>query len=150
MTDDPTGPTLDEEGLPGLQGPLPGKAATGDPQEGEPPPSTRPASLDWGVTAAEDAAGEPVSVRVAREQPDLGEPGALVDPGPEIVLVDGSDEDVGLIDDEKDAVARASDASGQLVGPEEAALHLVDDPDETIAGDPDAGGAFDTGGEPET
>jgi hypothetical protein len=49
--------SLDQEGIPDLTGPVPGKAKTGDPQEGVSPPSDRPASLDWGVTAGEAARG---------------------------------------------------------------------------------------------
>ena len=62
--------TLDEEGIPDLDGPLPGKAATGDPQEGVAPPSDHPASLGYGTTAEEEAHGEPLSSRIAHELPD--------------------------------------------------------------------------------
>lgn len=125
---DPTGPTLDEEGIPDLQGPDPAKAATGDPQEGEPPPSTRPASEDWGVTGAEERHGEPLSVRTARERPDFGAPGALQDTPESLVLVDPADEDVDVeADVEKDVVGRVVPQSGLLVAPEDAAMHVVDD-----------------------
>ena len=69
-----TGPTLDEEGVPDLQGPLPAKEATGDPQEGVAPPGVRPrASVDWGVTPEEQRSSEPLDVRIAREVPESGE-----------------------------------------------------------------------------
>src|SRR3954452_12562823 len=103
MDADPTGPTLDEEGIPDLQGPSPQKVATGDAQDGEPPPSARPASREWGVTAEEERRGEPLSVRVDRELPDVDVDGALGgarvggEPG-SLVLVDGSDEEIGLAD----------------------------------------------------
>src|SRR5437879_2950546 len=71
--EDRGGRRLDEEGIPDLEGPLPEKAATGDPQEGVPLPSDKPASLDWGTTAAEEAAGEPLDVRVSHEVPELDE-----------------------------------------------------------------------------
>src|SRR2546430_8748438 len=71
--EDRGGRRLDEEGIPDLEGPLPEKAATGDPQEGLPPPSDRPASLDWGTTAEEEAAGEPLDVRVSHEVPDVAD-----------------------------------------------------------------------------
>jgi hypothetical protein len=133
---DPTGPTLDEEGIPDLQGPLPGKAATGDPQEGEPVPSTRPASLDWGVTAHEQRAGEPLSVRIDRERPDFGEPGALDGPARSgFVLTEETGAGLESPDDEKDMIGRAVDPAGSMVGPEESALHVVSDPDEAIADD---------------
>jgi hypothetical protein len=126
---DPTGPTLDEEGIPDLEGPLPEKAATGDPQEGVPVPSTRPASFDWGVTEAEQRAGEPVDVRVEREQPDFGAGGPGDGPRESgFVLVDEADEAPGLVDTEKDAVARAVGEPDLGIGPEDAALHVVDAP----------------------
>jgi len=62
---------LDEEGVPDLEGPLPGKVATGDPQEGVSPPSDHPASLDYGVTAGEQRADEPLDARLRREEPDI-------------------------------------------------------------------------------
>lgn len=144
MEHDPTGSTLDEEGIPDLEGPLPEKAATGDPQEGVPPPSDRPASLDWGVTDAEQREGEPMSVRVARERPELDAPGALGPMESGFVLVDSADEDVDRIDDEKDAVGRAADDAAGMIGPEDAALHVVVDPDEGVA-DPDTRGPDPSG-----
>jgi hypothetical protein len=65
-------PTLDDEGMPDLDPPAPGKEETGDPQEGLPPPGDRPrASVDWGVTADEQREGEPIGVRVERELPEV-------------------------------------------------------------------------------
>src|SRR3954447_19475620 len=64
--------SLDQEGIPDLEGPLAEKVMTGDPQEGTPPPTDRPASLDYGVTAEEQMSPEPVDVRLARELPDIG------------------------------------------------------------------------------
>lgn len=69
-----SGETLDEEGIPDLNGPLPGKAATGDPQEGQAPPGDRPrASVDFGTTAHEQREGEGLDGRLAREVPDVFE-----------------------------------------------------------------------------
>ena len=116
---------LDEEGLPDLEGPLPEKSATGDPQEGLPPPSDRPASFDWGVTAAEAAAGEPVSIRVAREQPDFDEPYAVrADDDDEVVLIDDAYD--GIEDDEDELVADVSTDEPSRSA-EEAAVHVVDE-----------------------
>jgi hypothetical protein len=114
---------LDEDGIPDLAGPLPEKAATGDPQEGVPPPSDRPASFDWGVTAAEEDSGEPLSVRVSHERPDFGV-GAVLRDDDQIVLLDDADD--GVVDREKDLVAEASTDERSLSA-EEAALHAVDD-----------------------
>jgi hypothetical protein len=66
-------PTLDDEGMPDLDPPAPGKEETGDPQEGLPPPGERArGSVDWGVTAEEQLEGEPIGVRVEREVPEVG------------------------------------------------------------------------------
>jgi hypothetical protein len=109
--------SLDEEGIPDLAGPLPEKVRTGDEQEGLMSPSDRPAALDWGTTAEEQRAGEPLSMKIARERPETGRPV-------------GSDEHVQFVDDE----ARAND--GELVADatetdlglsaEEAAMHVVE------------------------
>jgi len=105
---------LDEEGLPDFEGPLPEKAATGDPQEGLPPPSDRPASFDWGVTAAEAAEGESIATRVAHERPDFDEPYA----------VRADDADRGIEDVEDELVADASSDEPSRSAEEEA-VHVV-------------------------
>jgi hypothetical protein len=125
--------SLDEEGIPDLEGPLPEKAATGDPQEGASPPSDSPVSLEWGVTADEQRAGEPLGSKLDRELPDVfDDPERLerVDEAVEgahgVRLVDPSDDDVALVDDEADAVAwSADDTEGQTA--EEAAVHTIED-----------------------
>jgi hypothetical protein len=124
MPDPDDAAALDEDGIPDLAGPLPEKAATGDPQEGVPPPSDRPVSFDWGVTQAEDDFGEPVSVRVSRERPDIGAGGELRADEDQIVLLDDADD--GIEDREKDLVAGVSTDEPSLSA-EEAALHVVDD-----------------------
>jgi hypothetical protein len=112
--------TLDEEGVPDLEGPLPEKAATGDPQEGLPPPNEKPrASRDWGVTEAEQRMDEPLDDRLAREEPDddqapRAESREMVQPVPP----EGS-----LADDEKDEIAEAAEPEG-AVGPEESAVRV--------------------------
>lgn len=116
-----TSDELDAEGIPDLEGPLPEKAATGDPQEGLAPPSERPAAFDYGVTDAEQRAGEPISVRVAREEPDV-----VAADDASFVLVGPDDEGPGLVDDEKDMTARGVAPGGGLSA-EEAAVHLADD-----------------------
>lgn len=65
-------PTLDDEGMPDLDGPLDEKVMTGDPQEGLPPPNDAPhASVDFGTTAEEERHGESLDMRIAREEPDV-------------------------------------------------------------------------------
>jgi hypothetical protein len=122
MADDPTGPTLDDEGVPDLEGPLPGKERTGDPQEGVAPPGYRPgASTDWGAVPSEERAGEPLDRRLQRERPDVP-PDEDSPPGPVLV---GDDL---YADDEKDLVASAFTAdAGVGQSAEEAAVHVVDD-----------------------
>lgn len=51
---------------------LPEKEITGDAQEGIPAPGDVPlAADDYGTTAAEQAAGEPLALRLTREEPDV-------------------------------------------------------------------------------
>jgi hypothetical protein len=87
--------SLDEEGIPDLEGPLPQKVATGDPQEGASPPSDRPAAADYGTTAREQSRPEPLDARLARELPD----------------------------DESEIVGRASPPETGGLSAEEAAIH---------------------------
>jgi Family of unknown function (DUF5709) len=68
---DPSDPFEDE----GLASPDPGLASkriTGDAQDDMPVPGDRPVAVtDFGTTAAEEQAGEPLDLRLAREEPDL-------------------------------------------------------------------------------
>jgi hypothetical protein len=110
--------SLDQEGIPDLDAPLPEKAATGDPQEGQVPPSDRPDALGWGTTAAEQRAGEPLSMKIERERPDV------VTPDPdrvELVATDDTERDYG----------DAFDTDGLGLTAEEAAIHVVE-PDEPL------------------
>src|SRR4051812_49957781 len=119
--------SLDQEGIPDLEGPLPEKAATGDPQEGVAPPSERPAAEDYGVTAAEQSRGESLDRRIARELSDVEVDAVTSSPG--MVLVDPADEDVDVLADlEPDEVARAVDLGLGDVSAEEAAMHLAPEP----------------------
>ena len=66
-----------DEGMPDLDPPAPGKIETGDPQDGLPPPGDRPrASVDFGTSAEEQRHGEPLDLRIAREVPDAAAPPA--------------------------------------------------------------------------
>src|SRR6059058_2760041 len=91
--EDRGGRRLDEEGIPDLEGPLPEKAATGDPQEGLPLPSDRPAPLDVRLShEVPEVDGD----EWADEQLDAGDAVArdplLQDAGDEIIL-EPSEED---------------------------------------------------------
>jgi hypothetical protein len=117
--------TLDSEGVPDLEGPLPEKTATGDPQEGLPPPNDRPqASLDWGTTAEEQRLGEPDDLRLAREVPD---PTA----DPETVAHSGDIDPEEIVDvadrDPEDLDAEVYESGPELGrSAEEAALHVTE------------------------
>lgn len=105
MTPDEREPTLDSEGVPDLEGPLPEKELTGDPQEGLTPPGDRPrASVDWGVTAEEQREIEPLDVRIGRELPDIG----ATDP------VDDVAEDLGLDGQPLDETDEIIESAGSL------------------------------------
>jgi len=118
---------LDESGVPDLGGPLPDKAATGDPQEGVPPPSERPHSFDWGVTDAEQRAGEPLSIRAEHERPEVTDDpyGASSDDEDQVVLIDDTVD--GVEDREKDLIADAATDEPSRSA-EEAAVHVTDEP----------------------
>jgi hypothetical protein len=117
-----TGPTLDDEGIPDLAGPLPEKELTGDPQEGAMPPSDRPhVESDWGVTGAEQRTGEPLDVRVRHERPEVGE----TDPLDEVVRDLGLDEPSPEDADPADQVV--SDDASELIGAELIGDDLLDD-----------------------
>ncbi len=145
-----SGETLDEEGIPDLVGPLPGKAATGDPQEGQAPPGNRPrASVDFGTTANEQREGEGLDGRLAREEPDVF---AAIDTDPDqdplgignVIDVDtleeldedrDDDEQLGLsgqlVDGETDGIDAERDAPGPWnandLSAEEQAIHIEHD-----------------------
>ena len=116
--------TLDEEGMPDLEGPLPEKAATGDSQEGMPPPNDRPrGSVDVGVTPAEERRGETPSERVAREEPDVDDTTPRLEPREEVQAT----EPQGSRDDfEQDLVADEAPVEGALE-PEERAMRVEEE-----------------------
>jgi hypothetical protein len=146
----PTGPTLDDEGIPDLEGPLAEKEMTGDAQEGASPPVDRPASLDYGVTPHEQVSGEPISVRVAREVPDVVE---ADEENTAVRLVDLEADSDGEpegdeydADDDGELVASVEEPGVTGLAAEEAAIHVVDDapgavwgPDSYVPPDDDEG-----------
>ncbi len=69
----PIVPSLDAEGIPDLEGPLPGKAATGDAQEGLYPPADDEylGADEFGTTAEEQRQGQTLAAKLARERPDV-------------------------------------------------------------------------------
>lgn len=63
---------FEEEGLATAEPGLASKRITGDPQDDMPVPGDTPVAVDeWGTTALEEREGEPLAVRLSREEPDL-------------------------------------------------------------------------------
>jgi Family of unknown function (DUF5709) len=150
---------LEDEGIPDLADSTPERKLAADPQ-GPSVPGDQPVAVDdFGTTAAEQAAGEPLDQRVDREVP---EDQAMYGGGPEPVRQpaaateeppDRSDDldavtaDSGLgvgsdLDTEYEPSGNADDPghAGRLVAPDEGA-HPSEEPD-AIAGEagPDSGG----------
>jgi Family of unknown function (DUF5709) len=115
---DPPSP-FEDEGLPDLDSGLPGKRITGDPQDDMPVPGDEPVAVDdFGTTAAEQREGEPLDLRLAREEPDViagddAAAGRIVEP----------DEGAGP-DLEPDAVGLDVGTDGGGLSAEEQAVHI--------------------------
>lgn len=97
---------------------------TGDPLEGELPPLDRPQAVtDWGTTASEQLASEPLDVRVAREEPDFETADVYAD---RQFLEPGAEG--GLADDEADVLGEADAGLEDSLSAEESAMRVVDEP----------------------
>jgi hypothetical protein len=71
MPREPIEPSLDADGIPDLEGPLPEKVLTGDAQEGVYPPGEHYHGANrYGTTAEEEEAGESLDDKLSREVPD--------------------------------------------------------------------------------
>jgi hypothetical protein len=131
-----------EEGLASPDPEWAGKRATGDAQEEISVPGEAPnASVDYGTTAAEELAGEPLDLRLSREEPDLLEQAADTpandtegsdqpyprDPDLRAGRIVESDEGARA-DTEADAVAYEVGTDGGDFGPEERAMHIEPEP----------------------
>jgi hypothetical protein len=129
---------FEEEGLASPDPGYDGKRETGDTQEEIPVPGERPVAVDeWGTTAAEEIAGEPLDLRLSREEPDLLER-AQTTPADESPDADqpypvDRDERAGRIveadegarsDTEPDAVALEVGTDGGGFSAEERAMHI--------------------------
>lgn len=139
---DPADP-FEEEGLASPDPDDAGKRITGDPQEEIAVPAERPVAVDdWGTTAEEEVAGEPLDIRLRREQPDLLERAATTpadespmsdQPYPEdrderVVRIVEEDEGART-DDEPDAVALDVGTDTGGFSAEERAMHIAIDPE---------------------
>ncbi|MBO0804486.1 MAG: hypothetical protein J2P25_15605 [Nocardiopsaceae bacterium] len=122
---------FEDEGIPDLQDGTPGQERAVDPQQA-PLPGDRPqAADDFGTTAEEQAEGEPLDLRTAREVPEdqamSGDEGEPADWGAQ------PEEPSGQVWDEPRP-------SGRLVAPDQGAH--PDEEKDAVAGEagPDAGG----------
>ena len=122
------GDPLEDEGVPGQESGLPGKRITGDTQDDMTPPAEGPMyAEEYGTTAAEQAAGEPLDVRLAREVPASGHPGSGTgDPFP-----DDEEERAGRLGQQDLPESDRSSLAGQDYGadaggyePEERAVRI--------------------------
>lgn len=117
-------PEVTEDGVPSIEEIPEDVLRTGDPLEGELPPLDRPQAVeDWGTTASEQLASEPLEVRVARELPDVEAGDAYLD---RQILEPGADG--GLGDNEADSVGEVDMGLGDTLSAEEAAVQVVDEP----------------------
>lgn len=125
------GSRFEEEGIPDLQEGTPEQQWASDPQEA-PVPGDEPAAVDeWGTTVREQAEGEPLDLRLEREEADSPGPDRSADtPGN---LYDPTSEHAGRLvapdegtrpDDEPTMVADDVGADGGGYGPEERAMHV--------------------------
>lgn len=88
------------------------------------PPRDEPQAVDeWGTTAREELIGEPLAVRVRREEPD--ELREVADEG--VRLYEPGAED-GLVDNEADTIGDVDASRDDTLTAEEAAMRIVDDP----------------------
>jgi hypothetical protein len=110
-------PSLEDEGVPDLEGPLEGKRLTGDAQDGVPPPADHPGpGRDWGTTASEQRHDEPLRRRLLREEREDAPSsrdrglGRIVDPDPGMEVT-------------SEAVAADAGEDHGGFSPEEGAMH---------------------------
>jgi hypothetical protein len=116
-------PDIVEAGIPATTEMPPGVPAGWEAEE-EPAPLDVPQGVEtWGTTADEEQAGEPLALRVLREQPDAEQ--APTDSGVRLLEPGASD---GLFDDEPDAVGEVDATTDDTLAPEESAMRLEDEP----------------------
>jgi hypothetical protein len=117
-------PELSEDGVPATEEIPEDVLVTGDVVEGDMPPLDRPQAVkDWGTTAAEQLAAEPLDVRLRREEPETATADAYID---RQLLEPGGEGGVG--DDEPDSVGEIDTGLEDSLSAEEAAMQVVDEP----------------------
>jgi hypothetical protein len=120
----PTERDLEDEGVPDLEAPLDEKVVTGDSQEGVPAPRDRPGAVrDYGVTAAEQRADEPLRRRLLREQPEVSDIGSEEDQVGRLVEPESGVDEQDLT---SEAVATDVGDDNRGFSAEEAAMHRTD------------------------
>jgi hypothetical protein len=122
-------PELIEDGVPATEELPPSQLLTGDPLEGELPPLDRPrAAMAWGTTASEQLGPEPLDIRLAREEPEVGIGDVDdTDAYPERQIIEPGAEG-GIADDEGDVVGEIDAGFEDTLSAEEAAVRVVDEP----------------------
>ena len=131
---------FEEEGLASPDDGYDGKRETGDTQEEMPVPGDRPTAVnDWGTTALEESEGEPLSLRLSREEPERSaDTPADESPDADQPYPVDRDERVGRIvetdegartDDEATAVAHEVGTDRGGFSAEERAMHVEIDPE---------------------
>ena len=95
-----------------------------DPQFQALPGESPTATTDFGTTAAEQAEGESLSGRLAREEPDV-QPGLRAAEDPQRATMQ-LEQDTSGTDSTADDVEATADAPVGGEGPEEAAMHVTD------------------------
>ena len=131
---DPTRPSPDTiaPGIPASEGMPPGVPAGWEAEE-EPAPLEVPQGVEtWGTTAEEELVGEPLSLRVRREERDIERP----EPEQVRLLEPGAED--GLVDDEPDSVGELDMEASDTLSAEEAAMRIEDEP-AGLNYDPDPG-----------
>jgi hypothetical protein len=116
-------PELIEDGVPATEEAPEELLLTGDVSEGSIPPLDRPQAVNqWGTTAFEERAGEPLDVRLRREQPDF--PEQIEEDLPQ-VFQPGAE---NWVDQEPDEVGDVDAAWEDSLSAEELALRLDEEP----------------------
>lgn len=115
---------MEEEGLPDLEDGAPEQRWVGDPERAPVPGDTPAAVEDYGTTFAEMHDGEPLELKLEREEPDLAdsaEPGATDEGRVGRLVAEGDD---GVVDAENQELARDVGVDLGGASAEEAAMHV--------------------------
>jgi hypothetical protein len=125
-------PDLADDGVPATEEVRDEALRTGDPGVAAMPAPDRPwGAEDWGTTDLEQREGEPLDVRLRRENPDReppARPGARVhEPGTDDAYDESFiDVEADAIDVEADVVGELDFTSADMLSPEEAAMTVRD------------------------